>query len=50
MYVAGDPVFADTWKYAQTEVGKGLGGMRGGQGRGGCGRREKENEKEFFSS
>lgn len=39
------PSFADTWKLAQTGLGKGLGGW-GGTGGGGCGIREKENEKE----
>lgn len=33
LYVAGDPVFADTWKYAQTVGGEGLGKWGGDRAR-----------------
>lgn len=39
LYMAGGPVFADTWKYVQMGVGKGLGGRI---------RREKESEKDVL--
>lgn len=43
--MAGDPVSADTWKCAQTGVGKGLGEL-GGDRVGAGVEKQKESEKE----